>query len=303
VYGGADYLLIRPHFSEAIGFAEVTQTPNSFQAVGRDLDFGYQSSFRVFAGVTLGETGDGLRFTYTSLRGDTDVNGTAGPPGTILVDPYGNIAGAAAVIDPQSRLFGQILPGGDAINTQASVDLNIYDLEYIRPLALNTPDWGVVWSAGARIADVDQFYSSTVTAGGQQLAYGDFSVDYIGAGPRLGMRGDRYFGNSGFSLFASSHGSLLVGNYQVSSSTTTSFPVPFRAGQEESVTRLIPVLEAEVGAAYLVSDHLRLSAGWLFQSWFDMGTSGGKFGGFFSGADDSNIMSFDGLMLRAELGF
>jgi hypothetical protein len=43
-----------------------------------------------------------------------------------------------------------------------------------------------------------------------------------------------------------------------------------------------------------------VSAGWMFQSWWDLGASGGTFGGWFSGADDSNIMSFDGLFLRAE---
>jgi hypothetical protein len=303
LYGGADYLLIRPHFSEAIGFTEVTQTPTSFRTVGQPLDFSYNSSYRVFAGLNLSDAGDALRFTYTSITGDTDTNGTATTPGTSLVDPFGNVAGAVGVIDPQSRLFGQILPGGDAIRTHASVDLNIYDLDYIRPLALTGPEWAVNWSAGLRIADVNQSYSSSVTAAGQQLAYGDFAVDYVGAGPRLGLRGDRFFGNSGFSLFAGGHGSLLVGEYNVQSNNTVALPVTFAAGQSESLTRLIPVLEAEVGAAYYVSDNLRLSAGWLFQSWFDMGTSGGTFGGFFSGADDANIMSFDGLMLRAELGF
>ncbi|HEX6986837.1 MAG TPA: Lpg1974 family pore-forming outer membrane protein [Planctomycetaceae bacterium] len=303
LYGGADYLHIRPHFSEAIGFAEVTQTPDAFRSVGRDLDFDYDSSFRVFAGATTGDQGDGFRFTYTDLSGDTRVDGTAVAPGTFLVDPYGNVVGGAGVIDPNSRLFGQIIPGGDAIRTEASVDVDVFDLEYVRPLAFSSSDWSAEWSAGLRVADVDQFYASTVTAGGLPLAYGDFLVDYLGVGPKLGVRGDRSVFGSGLSLFAAGGGSLLVGEYEVTSSNTVLAPATFRASQEEYVTRTVPVLETELGAAYRLGDNIRLSAGWMFQAWFDLGTSGGKFGGFFSGADDANVMSFDGLMLRAEIGF
>ena len=302
VFGGADYLHIRPHFSEAIGFAEVTQTADSFRAVGRDLDVGYDSSFRAFAGVGLGEAGEQIRFTYTDLGGDTRVEGSAGAPGTFLVDPYGNIAGAAVVIDPHSRLFGQVLPGGDQIRTQASVDVDIYDLDYVRAFSAS-PHGSLAWSAGLRVADVEQFYDSTVSAGGVPLAYGDFAVDYVGVGPRIGLRGDRSLGGSGLSLFASGHGSTLVGEYDVRSGNTLFAPAVFQGGQQESVTRLIPVLEVEAGAAYQVAENVRLSAGWMFQAWFDLGTSGGTFGGFFNGADDANIMSFDGLMLRAEFGF
>ena len=51
------------------------------------------------------------------------------------------------------------------------------------------------------------------------------------------------------------------------------------------------MLESELGVAVNLTERLTLNTGWLFQSWFDLGTSGGTFGGFFSGADDSNIMA------------
>ncbi len=41
----------------------------------------------------------------------------------------------------------------------------------------------------------------------------------------------------------------------------------------------------------------------MFQAWFDLGASGGTFGGFFSGADDANVMSFDGLLVRGEFTY
>ena len=70
--------------------------------------------------------------------------------------------------------------------------------------------------------------------------------------------------------------------------------------QTEGLTRTIPAIEMEVGTDWQLTDSLNFTAGWLFQAWFDMGTSGGTFGGYFAGADDSNIMSFDGLFLRGE---
>lgn len=300
---GADYLLIRPHFSEAVAFAQGSQTASSFSTTARELDFDYGSNFRVFVGLRAGGSGGEARFTYSRITGDTDVNGAVSQPGEFIVDPFGNIVGALVVVDPQSGLFGQPLVGGDRIETRAEVDLNIYDLEIIRPFRLNSPNWYMSWSAGARIADVEQFYESSVTAGGLPVAYGDFAAEFLGAGPRLGLEGRRYFSGGDFGLFARGYGSLLLGEYEVASSNTVNLPTTFRGSQSSSMTRLIPVAEAEVGAMWQPSERLKVSAGWLFQSWFDLGTSGGGFGGFFAGADDGNTMSFDGLFLRTEVGF
>ena len=301
-FAGADYLFIRPHFSEAIAFAEGRQTPTSVSLRARELDFDYDSNFRVFGGYRFGG-GDELRFTYSRITGDTDVDGAVTQPGDFIVDPFGNIVGAVAVFDPASGLFGQILPGGDRIETRAAVELNIYDLEFVRPVRMKAPNWYMSWTAGVRIADIEQFYESSVTAGGLQLARGDFSADFVGAGPRLGLEGRRYFANGDFALFARGYGSLLVGEFDVQSGNTVNLPVPFQARQSSSFTRTIPVAEAEVGGTWQPSDALQISAGWLFQNWFDLGTSGGGFGGFFGGADDANNMSFDGLFIRAEVGF
>jgi hypothetical protein len=76
------------------------------------------------------------------------------------------------------------------------------------------------------------------------------------------------------------------------------------------------VLESELGASWQPNDRWRLSAGWLVQAWFDLGVSGGTFSGqnlpavgfpaiqnVFGGADDSNIMAFDGAFFRAEYNY
>jgi hypothetical protein len=84
-------------------------------------------------------------------------------------------------------------------------------------------------------------------------------------------------------------------------------------GQFASRTRAVPVLESELGASWQPGPNVTISAGWLFQAWFGLGTSGGTFDGerlpiapvdtAFGGADDSDIMSFDGLFVRTEVRF
>ena len=298
---GGDYLLIRPHFSEAVAFAQGRQTAGSLSMRASELDFDYDSNFRAFIGLRSGC--DEVRFTYTRITGESEVNGGVTQPGDFIVDPFGNLVGAVVVIDPSSNLFGTPLVGGDRIETRAEVELNVYDLDFTRPFNLDSPNWWMSWTAGVRVADIEQFYESSVTAGGLPLAYGDFSAEFIGAGPRLGLEGRRYFANGDFGVFARGYGSLLVGDYDVSNSNTVNLPTTFVGSQSSSMTRLIPVAEAELGGMWQPSNRLKVSAGWLFQSWFDLGTSGGTFGGFFTGADDGNTMSFDGLFIRAEVGF
>ncbi|MEX2287508.1 MAG: Lpg1974 family pore-forming outer membrane protein [Planctomycetaceae bacterium] len=301
---GADYLFVRPHFSEAVAFAQGTLGASSFDVVGRDLDFGYDSSLRAFAGYRFGN-GDGeLRFTFWHLSGETSADAANPGAGQFIVDPFGNVVGTAIVLDPNSALFGTPIVGGEAIHTEARVDANICDLDFAVPWVAHNPNWTFLTSIGIRVADIDQFYESVIVDGaGDFFSGGDFSVDFIGVGPRVGLESRRYFGdNRRLSLFAKAHGALLVGDYDVRFSQTTTAP-PFQASQTSTAARTIPVTETELGATCRIGDSFNLSTGWLFQAWYDMGTSGGKFGGFFSGADDANIMSFDGLFVRGEFGF
>lgn len=300
-YAGAEYLLIRPHFSEAIAFAQGTQTPTTLATEGRELQFGYDSSFRVFAGYRRGYGQGELRFTFWHFEGDISVEGTAGP-GQFIVDPFGNVVGAVTVLDLYGRFAPTALVGGNLIRTKAAVETNVYDFDFVKPILSRSPNWGLNWSAGVRIADIDQYYESVITLAGAPLSRGDFAANFIGAGPRLGVEARRHFGVEGrLSLFANGHASLLLGENTIRSSNA---PNPaFSASQSESLTRTIPVMETELGVSWAIGDSLHVSGGWMFQAWLDMGVSGGQFGGLFVGADDSNVMSFDGMFLRGEWTF
>jgi hypothetical protein len=294
--------LIRPHFSEAVAFAHGTQTATSFQIDAQPLLFDYAPSFRTDIGYRFNGGREAIQFTYSNIRGDTRVNGTNPGPGQFLVDPYGNVVGTAFVVNPSDHRFGTAVTGGDAINTRATVNLNVYDFDWIR-CSNDCSEWDFNWSVGLRFADLDQYYESIITSGGSPFSSGDFLVDFVGVGPRLGFDVKRRLGEQGrFSLLANAHGSLLVGEYNISSHSTVT-PANFTATQSEHPTRLIPVVEAELGVAWQATDSFSISGGWLFQTWFDTGTSGGTFGGFFAGADDANSMTFDGLTLKAEWKF
>lgn len=308
-FGGADYLLIRPHFSEAIAFARGTQNlmAGTMNVVEEPLEFEYQNSLRATFGYRSAQGDTELRFTYWYIDTDTSVNGGGLAPGQFIVDPFGNMVGSAFVLNPGDARFDPTFTtpvgmGGESIATTASVRLNVFDLDLGVAVLPQNPSWLIDVRAGVRIAEVDQFYDSVIFDGnGAQLSRGDFTVDFVGAGPRLGGGISRIFGQDGqFSVFSQGSGALLLGQYDLAFSNSVG---GFSGSQTQSMTRLIPVVDMEVGGAWQMTDRLTLSAGYLFQAWFDLGVSGGKFDGFFSGTDDANIMSFDGMFARAEVAF
>ncbi|HXY32713.1 MAG TPA: Lpg1974 family pore-forming outer membrane protein [Planctomycetaceae bacterium] len=303
VFGGADFLFVRPHFSEATAFAHASLGPAGLSVTGEELNFDYEASFRVFAGYRFEGSDTEVQFTYTRLDNHTSVDAGNPGPGQFLVDPFGNIVGTATVVDPNSALFGHQITGGDHISTDAGVTLNIYDIEVIKPIPLPCSQWALWYSFGVRIADVDQTYQSVIDSGGAFFSGGKYSVDFVGAGPRVGLRGERFFGNNrSWSLYADTYASLIVGEYDEDFSQVTTAP-PFAAQQSTKIIRTVPVAEIEMGASWCPYGRLRFSAGWLFQAWFDLGTSGGKFDGFYTVTENANIMSYEGLFVRGEIGF
>jgi len=198
------------------------------------------------------------------------------------------------------------------------VRLNVWDLEYFRHN--ENPTWpaSISYWAGLRFANVNQFYDSTISAGGGVVSDGIFRVNWFGVGPYSSLTGRLWLGQSGrLSCFARGAAALLVGKNHIT--TDVSVTGQFTGGQDSGRVLVVPVLESELGASWQVSDYLRLSAGYFVQAWFDMGVSGGTFSGqnlpaatggtfppiqnVFGGADDSSIMAFEGLFVRAEYNF
>lgn len=297
-FAGAEYRYIRATFSEAIAFATVTDSigPGGFQRQvhGEELSFDYDSSMRFYFGTHIGDSQD-IRFSYWYFDTDVAVNGAAGA-GQTLVDPFGNIGlGAAAA----------------TIATTASVNMNVFDLEYLQSMHFHNQNVDFQYGAGLRFADVNQNYTSVINNGGLATSSGLFTADFAGVGPYLSLTGSTAHCDRRFSLFAKGGAALLIGSYDVASQV--SIPGIASGGQTADRTRAVPILESELGATWHATDRLTISTGWLFQSWFNLGTSGGTFDGenlpvapidtVFGQTDDADIMSFDGLFVRAELWF
>ncbi len=300
-FAGGDFLLVQPRFSEAIAFAEGNQTLSTFDIAARPLDFSYGSSLRAFVARDFGT--NRLQFTYWHVNGDTGEN-AASSPGRFMVDPFGNVVGTVGVIDPSDARFGGApVTGGDAISAQASVKANLFDID-VHVTLFQDDCWDLALTAGARIADIDQSYSSRITNAGAFFSGGEYTAEFFGAGPRVGAIVRRHMGQrKRFSVFVDTRGALILGNYDLAFTATATTPGPFQASQSSDATRLIPVGEIELGASWRANDHLSFSAAYLFHSWWDLGASGGNFGGFYGGADDTNLMSFDGLVARAEFAY
>jgi hypothetical protein len=297
-FGGAEYRMLRAHFSEAIAFAEVNDSLSASgfnrEVTARELDFDYESSMRFYLGCHLGDQQD-IRFAYWYFNAEVEVNGEAAA-GQYLVDPYGNVA----------------LPGS-SMNTFAAVNMNVFDLEYLQTMDFSRQNVNFAYSAGLRFADIGQDYGAVMqSAGGTTLSSGIFSADFTGVGPYLSLTGSSYHGVAKqFSLVAKGGAAVLIGQYDVASGAA--IPGVFSGSQSASRTRAVPVLETELGGAWRPNDRVTVTAGWLFSAWMNLGTSGGGFSGenlpvapmtsVFGQTDDADIMSFDGLFVRTEVWF
>jgi hypothetical protein len=291
VYAGGEFLWLRAHFSEAVAFVRTTTTLTPagviVQTNAEELDFDYEPSFRFFVGYQFAG-GAALELTYWYFDSDTTADGVVALPNQTITDPFGNVA-----------------TPGQSVRSTAGVRMNVFDLDIAKTVSVDCMALTLRGAAGLRLADIDQdFVISTASAAGTALSRGDFDASFVGVGPHLGLGAN--LGRRGpLSLFARSNLSLLIGDYDVNAAVT--FP-GLRVGQSASRTRAVPVLEAALGAAWRLSPNLTLSAGWEFQSWFNVGTSGGRFQPLvgppaFVGTDDADIMSFDGLFLRAQFSF
>ena len=294
LYGGFEYLHLRSHFSEAVAFARVTPSlvngiPN-IRVAAEELEFDYNPSFRTYLGYDLSDVTD-VRFTYWYYDDEVSVDGIAAP-GETLIDPFGNI--------------------GAEINTRASVQMNVFDLDLGRTFHAEHNRLAMRASAGVRVANIDQFYDSVaLDAGADEVGAGVFLGSFDGAGPRMDVQAHALFGGRNqFALTGKGAAAVLIGNYDVSSENV--FTGILAGGQFAGRTRAVPVLEGELGGSWKPAESITISAGWLFQAWFNIGTSGGHFDSpfdvpdadsLFVGADDGDIMSFDGLFVRTEIDF
>ncbi len=314
---GGEYLLVRPHFSDSTAFIrnEATQNGNDFtfneQSV--DFDYGYRSQFRGYLGFRLDQCQSELRFTFWNMNFNT----TAPAQQAVPAIPAGQVIPPITFVNNIDTAADN---PGDVISANSSLNLNVYDIDFSKRVTFNKvpcgsncgdpcfvpcPGWDMQFTLGVRVADVNRAYGSQILdAQGAQNSIGQVEGKFVGAGPRVGILGRRFFGRRGtWYVYGNGAGSLLLGNYERNISRfTVDNGVTLLTTSNGDQTRTIPVAEIEVGVAYQPNRWVNLSAGWLFQAWWDLGAYEAADASFIA-LDDSNIMSFDGLTIRGEITF
>jgi hypothetical protein len=312
-YGSVDYLLMRPRLSQGVaevrrtlvsGTGTAAPTSSTLNDNSVEFPFRYQSAFRVAIGYRLLDCGGDIQVAYWRMTGNASI--TDGPANTETDNPF--IAGQLKNNPANGQFFA----------ASTGITANIFDVDFAKCLSMGgpcgpcdacyCPRWDLRWNAGARIADISRFDNNvTSDANGNAVTTGLIDARFVGAGPRVGMQGRRYFGANGcLSLFARANQSLLIGDYRMSRSKIT--PGDSEVGtvttnQFDRFSRMVPVTDIEVGGSWQVAPYTYISAGYFFQCWWDLGQSETVIGTNFGPLDTANILGFDGFFVRGEMLF
>jgi hypothetical protein len=268
---GADYLLLRPSFSNNTALYQATSTAQqSIALTPLNYDFGFASGVRGFIGYNFSR--DTLaRFSYLGIDAATSVFGGAtgnytGGDGTAVFGPMGTEA----------------IPAGASIRSSSNVNLDLYDMELARrfefdPDVNDAPRWDTAGSAGIRF--MDSAVTTTIDNYCPQCPNYFATTDRVfqGVGPRLGLQGRRYLGpRRRWSAFATGGAALLVGNYR-NVDTVERLPVNgfSRLVESQTVngTLVVPNFDISLGTSWQWRERTSISAGWMLMYWGQLGYS------------------------------
>ncbi len=305
---GVELMVLRPTSSENIAFQQ--QVTNSDSLTQTDTvvqrDWGYNGSFRTYIGYQWSDCCEEIRFTYWNFNDSVrQLSPAASDDGTTLVQYTGQLEINA--LDP-----------GDRLLTNNSLIMNTYDIDYSKCICYGDcdpcnpccccPPWGLKYYVGVRIADVQRGDNSQVSnPESGVLAQSFIHTKFVGAGPRVGLEGRRWFGcDKCWSLYARSNFALILGQFDIdestlnSSSQTGSFT---NQSYTDSHDRVIPVAEIELGGTWQINCRWNFSAGYDWQGWWDLGMFEQGANTFQEPIDTSNILSLDGFFARLEYSF
>lgn len=271
--GGADFLLLRPSFSNATAMLANTRTgglssgvtPRNSSLAALDYDFGFSGGVRGFVGYQA-DPCHVFRFTYLNFFAQTTTVGVGGGNwdggnGTIIFGPYNTEAEA-----------------GESITSTAKVGLNIYDLEWARRIDVDprreAPAWDAAAGFGIRFLDSrvsTSVFNNVVVPGAPDLLV-TTNRTFGGVGPRVAGQVRRYFGaRRRWSGFGSVGGSLLVGGL---TNTDTRLTLDTDRTFEQQVvggTTVIPNVDISLGGTWQVRQRTSLSIGWTLMYFGDLG--------------------------------
>jgi hypothetical protein len=311
-YGGVDYLLFRPRYSQAVAAVRRQQTidNSTFPPTNTTTDtmieypFEYSSGFRVAAGYRLLDCGGDFQVAYWRMVNDAYVS-----------------EGPANISNNNPAIAGNLKnnPGnGQFLNASTGLTANIFDADFTKCISMGgpvdpcdacfCPRWDLRFFVGARAADISRYNNNVVTEpNGDGVSFGNINARFVGAGPRIGFQSRRYLGRNGFwSVFGRGAQAILIGEYNMSrqlsipSDGTTANQV---TNQFDKYSRTIPVTDIELGLSWQAAPFTFISVGYFWQCWWDLGQGEPMQGTEFGSLDTSNIFGLDGLFVRGEMLF
>jgi hypothetical protein len=175
----------------------------------------------------------------------------------------------------------------------------VIDLDYASARYSPGPRWDLKWRLGARIADV--YFDNR--SGFEFAPLGELasqrSSNYLFAGgPHVGGDVERQLAIfPELSLFGRIDAGVVIGQVRqnFADQGLDGNGNPFTAYATNKHTQSVPILSLQAGLVYKPQylDHIRLSAGYTFERWWNLGKLG----------DSRGELTIQGLFLRGELDF
>jgi hypothetical protein len=223
----------------------------------------------------------------------------------------------------RSRVEAPIVPGGGGsigslvhhpgaaitaspgpVDARSVLDFQLADVEYRARLLQGPRSW-VNGGLGGRYARLEQEFGQVgIFSGGQAgeiMTQAD--VDFDGGGPKLALDGGRNIGDRGFSLYARTSVSPIVGEFESGYSLRNNTTGTQLALVNWNDDRVMTILDYEAGLAWTgPRRRWRFAAGYTVAHWFNAVTTGSFINAVQTSdfTDVSDTITFDGLVARVE---
>lgn len=255
------------------------------------LDPDHELAFRVGGGFAMSPVSR-LNVLYSHY--DSATSDSLGIPNFI-----GGAIGSL-VHHPNASITASVGP----VNATYSVDYSVGEIT-CEHLLRKTCNGQFSYLVGARYAVLDQdFTQSGVFAGGSAGRIDtSSSIDFEGAGPVLGLEGERRLGVTRLFVYGRSSVAAMSGDFRSSYRMLNRTTTAELAAVQWQDDRIVPMLEYELGFGWRGRrERLSLSVGYLSSYWFNAVTTPVLIDAV--QADNyvniSDTVAFDGLSARAE---
>jgi hypothetical protein len=293
--GFGEYLLLRPR---GLDVAYAVEQDNSsgatvLTAPVQQADPSVASGFRAGIGLYLSPC-ERFDATFTHFESDDYDDFDSSPVGTVL--------------DPSSRLQSLTVTqlateDWDTAAANAEVSFQLLDFDYRRHVC------GVEWSAGIRIAWLDQDLWAEYDRNTVGVRTGLSSIDFRGAGLRFGFGKEHRDPCLGWLVYAKGHANFMGGEFQSGwwqYYDGAGTPEENEAATSWEADRLVTTFDLEMGFGWEdPCGRWRFTAGYLLNYWMNVVTTDEWLTAVETNQFDdlSSNIGFDGLAVRGELRF